>query len=135
MSQLQVRIALETQLASITPAIDTVFEDMPYVPQAGKPYQRVHLLPVDPANPCIGGGFHRLQGIFQVMLCYPAGLGAGVSASRAEQIQAAFQVGGSVSAGGVVVTIASTPHIAAGVPDGDRFCVPVRVRYFANIVE
>lgn len=133
MSIAKIRQALEIQLATVTPPIHTVAENASYTPTAGAPYQRVSLIPADTLNPTFGDKFRREQGILQVTLCYPTGGGSGDAMAQAELIRAAFPRGSSFTAGGVTVQIDRTPSVSAGIIDGDRYCVPVRVRYFANI--
>jgi hypothetical protein len=50
MSLAQVRAALETALNSISPAIDTAWENAPYTPVDGTPYQQATLLRAQPDN-------------------------------------------------------------------------------------
>lgn len=131
-SLLAVRAALETQLGTITPPISTVYENTPFTPAAGTPYQAAYLLAAKPDNIEIGPGYTE-QGIFQVSLFYPSDLGSGPALTRAEQIRAAFPFRSSFVAAGVTVNITSTPEIAPGRNDGDRYFVPVKVRWSARL--
>lgn len=133
MSIVLIQAALEAHLAAMMPLLDTESENVPYTPKSGTPYQRVDLLSAEPENPTMGDGFHREIGIFQIMLRYPVGIGAGDAKERAELIRAAFKRGQSLANGGITVQIDRTPAVSAGIIQGDRYCVPVRVRYFANV--
>lgn len=127
-----VRTALETKLNGITPALSTAWENVPFTPVPGTAYQRAFLLPATPSNPTMGDGFYREQGIFQITLMYPLQAGTLTAATRAELIRTAFKRGTSMVSGGVTVRIETTPEISQGRVDGDRWSVPVKVRWFAD---
>ena len=133
MSITAVRAALETKLATITPAVVTVWENVPYSPVVGVPYQAAYLLPATPENPTMGDAYYMEQGIFQVSLFYSLSAGAGAAAARAELIRTAFKRGTSMVSGTVTVRIARTPEIGQGRVDGDRWHIPVKIQYFAGI--
>ena len=133
MSISSVRIALETKLATITPALSTAYENVPFTPVTGTPYQRAYLMPATPANPTMGDGYYREQGIFQVTLMYPLQAGPKTAADRAELIRAAFKRGTTLTSGTVSVIIERTPEIGQGRVDGDRWSVPCKIRWFSSI--
>lgn len=130
MSLVAIRSALETALAAITPAIATAWENTPYTPVTGTPYQRVYLLAAEPANPEMGR-LTRDQGFMQVSLAYPLGAGPAAPTARAELIRAAFKRGATFAASGITTIIERTPEIAPGRVEEDRFVVPVRIRFYA----
>lgn len=138
MNMLDIAAALQARLAGIGPAIDTVVENTaPYVPRKNVPYQRLHLLPAGPDNPTMGDGFYRERGLYQVLLCYPAGQGAGAALVRAELIRVFFARGTAIFAGSGqgagMVRIDTTPAIGPALIEGDRWCLPVRVRWSADV--
>jgi hypothetical protein len=128
-----IRIALETHLNTISPLIQTAYENVPFTPVTGVPYQQVFLLPATPANPTMGDGYYREQGIFQVTLMYPLQAGPKTAADKAEAIRTAFKRGLTLTSWSVNVTIDRTPEIGEGRVDGDRWSVPIKIRWFANI--
>lgn len=128
-----VRAALESKLNAITPALATVWENTAYTPITGTPYQRVFLLPADPSNPTVGDKFYREQGIFQITLMYPLQTGAKAAQDRAELIRTAFKRGTSMISGSVTVKVEKTPAISPGRVDEDRWSVPVKIRWYADI--
>lgn len=144
MSIVHIRSALETAAVAISPALDTIFETGvftlasgstypgAYKPQAGRAYQRLYLLPASPDDREIGPGFSE-RGLFQISLFYPAFAGPGDAQARAELIRAAFYRGRSLSAGGITTQITNVPAIERGMEDGDRFMVPVSIRYRARM--
>lgn len=133
MSIVSVRAALEIKLSAMTPVLQTVWENAPYAPVAGTPYQAAYLLPATPENPTMGDDFYREQGIFQVSLFYPLLTGPKAAADRAQLIRTAFKRGTSMTSGSVTVTITRTPEVSQGRVDGDRWHVPVKIQWHAGI--
>lgn len=133
MSQPTIRAVLESALASIKPAIDTAWQNMPYKPVVDRPYQAAYLLPAEPNNYSMGDGSRQERGIFQVSLLYPSGQGTTAVGARAEMIAALFRRGASLTKDGITVQIERTPEIADGRVDDDRWMVPVKIRYFCNL--
>jgi hypothetical protein len=133
MSIVAIRTALETRLNNMASPISYAWENLPFTPVSGVPYAQIYLLPADPDNPTMGDGFHRERGVFQISLFYPLQAGAGVAEARAELIKTAFARGQSMTSGAVTVRINKTPTIGHGRVDGDRWHVPVKIQYFADI--
>ena len=159
MSIINIRALLENKLNVITPSLATVWENTPYNPIAGTPYQQVYLLPAEPSNPTMGDGFYREQGLFQITLMYPLQKGSASAAARAELIRTAFKRGQSIAitvdgyilnedgsylldedgnriiiedSSPITVRIDKTPEVSQGRVDGDRWALPVKVRWFAD---
>ncbi len=133
MSIVLVRVCLETRLNAMTPALATSWENLPYTPVAGTPYQAAYVMPATPDNVTMGDGYYREQGIFQISLFYPINAGAGVAAARAQLIRTQFKRGTSMTSGSVTVRISRTPEIGQGRVDGDRWHLPVKIQWFAGI--
>ncbi len=134
MSQIAIRAALEKAVKAVTPPLKTVLENDPtYVPVKGVPHQAVHVLFAEPANEESGAAYVE-RGFMQAMLLYPAdGSGWGDAIEQAEAIRAAFPRSRAIQGAGVVVVVVRTPEIAPGQPDGDRYAVPVRIRFEAQV--
>lgn len=132
MSLASVRSALESALDGMSPSLATVWENHPYTPVAGTPYQRAFLLPAEPDNIEIGPGYTE-RGIFQVSLFYPLDAGSGAITARAEAIRDTFPFAASLTSGSVTVNIIATPEIGPARTEDDRFMVPVRIRWHARI--
>jgi len=130
---LAVRSALEAALAAMSPALATAWENLPYTPVPGTPYQRVYLLPARPENPELGGALQIEQGYMQVSLAYPLDTGPAAATARAELIRSTFARGTSLTDSGITTIIPETPEIAPGRVEEDRFVVPVKVRFTAQI--
>ena len=133
MSAIHVRAALETALKAMSPTLPTALENVDFTPPASSlPYQRAYVMPGSPDN-SENNASYRQDGIFQVNLFYPTKAGTGAAATRAEMIRAVFPRGATFQAGGITTTIFRTPEIMPGSVDGDRWLLPVRIRFTAQI--
>lgn len=132
MSAVKIRAALETALNAMSPAISTAWENMAFTPVAGTAYQQVNVLFADPDNTEFGSR-HRELGYMQVKLMYQLQVGTSVVMARAELIRTTFYRGASFTNGGVTVIVEKTPEIGVGQVEGDRYAVPVRIRFFSNV--
>lgn len=132
MSSVSVRAALETALAAMSPSVSTTHENVAFTPTAGTAYQRVNVLFGTPENTENSPSYDEV-GFMQVTLCYPINVGPGAATTRAELIRTTFRRGQTFASGGVTTTIMRTPEIMPGFVDGDRFCIPVRVQFRAQI--
>ena len=133
MSQVAIRAALETQLNTLTPAIETAYEDTAFVPPAPTvAWQQVRVLFATPDNPEAGAGYREL-GYMQVDLKYPLQVGTAAVTARAALVRALFPKNLSLTKSGFVVTVSKTPEVGNGVPDGDHWSVPIKIPFFANI--
>ena len=126
------RAALETAISAMSPALDTAWENVAFAPSPGVAYQRVEFMFARPANDEVSANY-RQDGICQVTLCYPTNAGAAAIVARAELLKATFARGQSFSANATVTKVSDTPEAMAAYVDGDRFCVPVRIRVFAQL--
>ncbi|WP_022684558.1 phage tail terminator-like protein [Sphingobium bisphenolivorans] len=133
MSIALIRAALESALSGMTPPLATAWENAPYTPVAGTPYQAVFLLMARPGKMDMGQQMRREQGMFKVVLRYPLNAGPAAAQARAELIRSTFYAGRALTASGVTVTIDGTPEIAPAAVDGDRYAMPVNVFFYSNI--
>jgi hypothetical protein len=131
-SIVSIRAALETALNAMSPALSTAWENAAFTPVNATPYQRVNLLLAEPDNTEISARYTE-QGFMQVSLCYPIGAGPGDAAARALALRQTFPRGATLTSGGIAVVIARTPEIAPAQIDGDRYVVPVRIRFTAQV--
>lgn len=128
-----IRAAIETALAAISPTLTPAYENVAFTPTAGTPYQRVEWMWARPGNNEISQNYTQ-EGICQVTLCYPTNTGPAAAAARAEVTKATFKRGsGPYTSSGVSVSIPYTPEVMPAYVDGDRYCVPVRIRVFAQL--
>lgn len=134
MSQTKIRAALETALNAMTPALATAWENNTFTPPvATVPYQKAVILYSQPENPSFGDAFYREKGIFQVTLFYPLKQGTSAITARGELLRSIFKRGATFIKDDICVTIERTPEIPSGTPDGDRWAMPVKIRFFSHI--
>ena len=132
MSIVKIRAAQENELNSMTPSLATAWENSFYVPVDNVPYQAVFLMLADPNNYEYGAN-HQELGYMQVSLKYPMQAGSEDAAERAELLRDTFKRGHSMTNSGVTVTVNKTPSISAGIIDGSRWVVHVKIFFYANI--
>ncbi len=127
-----VRAALETALNGMTPALATAWENATFNPTAGTAYQQVNILFAKPFNAEFGDR-HQEMGYMQVKLMYPIQIGTSTVAARAELLRTTFKRGNTFTSGGVTVMVTETPEVLAGSVEGDRYAVPVKIRFMAQV--
>lgn len=128
MSISAIRSTLESALDGMTPAIQTAWQNVPFTPVTGTPYQRATLLLAEPDNREFGASFQE-QGFLQVDLCYPQSVGSNAVEARAELLRTTFKRGTTI--GSLMIT--ATPEIKPAYNDGDRYVLPVRIRFHTYI--
>jgi hypothetical protein len=124
MSIVAIRSTLESALDGMTPPLATAWQNVPFTPVVGTPYQRASLLLAEPDNREFGSGFQE-QGFLQVDLCYPQSVGANAAEARAELLRTTFKRGTSLAN----ILISHTPEVKPAYNDQDRFIIPVRIRF------
>ena len=122
-----IQSALEQRLATLTPAMATAYENATFTPVTGVAYQRINMLVNRPVDHAVTMDVTEERGIFQVSLFYPQGTGRGAAQARAELIKALFKPPLTLTNGAVKVEFNKTVHIGGGMPDGDRWMVPVSI--------
>jgi hypothetical protein len=132
MALVEIRTALETKLNALTPTLATAWESVPFTPVVGTPYQQVNLMIADTLNPTLGDGHYRIKGFMQVLLCYPANVGAKTAATRADLLVNHFKRGTSLISG-VTVIIDKTPSIHPPMIDGLLYQIPISIYFTADI--
>lgn len=133
MSRLNIRAALEVALNAMAPALATAWENQPFQPPvATTAYQKFHLMFADPDNREAGAAYQE-RGYAQVTLMYPIKAGPADAEARASAVLAAFRKGSSFSSGGYTVVVDRTPAIGNGTVDGDRWSLPVKIPFHADI--
>lgn len=112
----------------------TASDNVSFAPPASSvPYQDVTVLFAPPENIEFGSN-HREVGYMQVKLMYPLQAGTAAVSARAELLRTTFYRGASFTNGGVTVVIDQTPEVSPGSVEGDRYAIPVKVRFYANIL-
>lgn len=127
--QQQIRAALDTRLFTLPGNWPTIFEGEDYSPVVDVAYQMAYLLPRRTQNPTLTERLRDDGGVYQISLYFPRGADTGTCDLRAGQIVAHFPAGLMLNSGIIMVRIEGTPAIGAGMPSGDRWLVPVSIRY------
>jgi hypothetical protein len=113
-------IPVQTENTKISPGID--------------PWMRSTLLPATSEVVAFGAGaVVKMQGIYQIDLFYPSGVGLDPVSEMAEAIEAAFFPGASITDGTQVINIDNISQFAASVDANLNYCVPIRVQWFSYV--
>jgi hypothetical protein len=133
-----IRTALDTRLLSTPGGIASALtawdnKGPKTTPTTAQPYQVVSLLPATPDNPTLTEETAIHTGVYQVLLMFPPGVGPLPAGTLTQAIAGHFPAGLSLTHNGQKVRIRGTPHIAAGYQSGERYAVPISIRYNAIV--
>lgn len=123
--------ALEKRLSALTPKLPTAFENTPFSPVDGQPYQRATLIPNSPIDHGIAFDVKEWRGLFQVSLMYPLGAGRRAAQDRVELLVDHFDPMQTLSATGLRIELTASPDVGSGFIDDNRWHVPVTVSWSA----
>lgn len=125
-----VRTEIESRLLAYAQAemLPVAFENASFEPPAGD-WLSLYFLSPSLLNRNLAAEGVREEGMFQVSIFTKQGTGTGRSNELVRQVSALFPV---LPKDGLV-SIESPPTPAKGFPDGSHWCVPVTVRYRAEI--
>lgn len=132
MSQENIRKAFEKKLISYTPVNTISFEAAEFKAPTSGAYFVCRLIPAEVQNPTFGDNYHREVGVFSVVVCTPVGKGSQLAALKAGELKELFYRSLSLFEGGDCVIVDRTPSIGSGYIDGNKYCIPVRIRYYSN---
>jgi len=133
MSYAIIRKLLETQINSVSAGFSTAWENVPFTPTSGTPYQAITLLPARTEGPTFGSNFKRETGILQASLYYPGNQGSQAAYARAGVLIGAFIRGSTFSQGAIKIIIDEHPYIGPALNNGSWFMVPVSIPFIADI--
>jgi len=125
----KIRAALESHLNDWVSVPELAIEGQDFTPSPGALYATVNLLPRRTDNPTLTERLRDDGGIYQIGLYFPRGTDTATCDLLAGSLAAHFEAGTMLEAGIIKVRIEGTPAIAPGLPVGDRWLVPVSIRY------
>jgi len=107
------------------------YENMPYTPVSGTAFAELIHLP-NPIDSLTFADMNETNGIFRIILRYPADGGAVAAKTKAEAIMAHYPIGSSVAYSGQSATIRSVDR-QAGVVEDAWYTLVVSIRYISFI--
>lgn len=128
---IEIKQAFELKLNSITPLIQTAYENTPFTPTVGTPYQELYLLPAYNDNPFIDNSDYISYGIFQITLKYPTGKGSKDILDRVKLYLDNLQSGDNLTQNGITINILNTPSVKNMGVIVDRLVYVISVNYQA----
>ena len=130
MTQALILAAIEKRLATLTPAMPTAGENSTYTPVTGTAYQSLQYVGEVKDSPGVtNDSWTRIDGIYQVTLCYPSGTGAVAARTRADLVSNHFKRGTVLIESGIKVQFNAQPQINAPLTPTGWYCLPVRLFY------
>ena len=133
MSLNRIYTAFITKLNTLTPLIDTAYENKDYVPIAEKEYQEVYILPSSNNVPYINETSYEMEGLVQITLCYPINEGRSKCMDRANLYMGLFPVGTVLTIDSLKIRIKGVPQITNLGVDSGRYKIALRVGFLAML--
>ena len=130
---LEIKQAIEIKLNSILPVIQTSYENSPFTPTTGTPYQEVTFLLAYNDNAFIDNSGYLSYGLVQILLKYPTGSGSNAILSRVKLYLDNFKSGTILTKDGIETNIQGTPTVKNLGVVGDRICYAISINYMAHI--
>ena len=131
MSMNRIYTAFITKINTLTPLIDTVYENKDYAPIAGKEYQEVYILPSSNIAPYINETLYEMEGLIQITLNYPPNDGRSKCMDRANLYMGLFPVGTVLTIDSLKIRIKGVPQITNLGVDNGRYKIALRVGFLA----
>lgn len=126
-----IRAALETHLADTIGVPDIAWENVEFSPTTGTPYIKSKVINTA-RRPAVRGlnPQYRYQGVFQLLLCYPEGVGPSASQTMANTLIDRFPTGSDLTSNGTAVTIEYSEQMGS-YSDSPWFKTPVNIHWFS----
>ncbi len=133
MSMNLIYTAFITKLNTLTPLIDTVYENRPYNPTDGKEYQELYIKPSGNTVPYINEIIYEMSGFIQITLCYPPNEGRSKAMDRANLYMGLFPVGTVLTIDSLKIRIRGVPQITNLGVDNGRYKIALRVGFICML--
>ena len=133
MSLNRIYTAFITKLNTLTPLIDTAYENKDYVPTTGKEYQELYIKPSGNTVPYINEIIYEMSGFIQITLCYPPNEGRSKAMDRANLYMGLFPVGTVLTIDTLKIRIKGVPQITNLGVDNGRYKIALRVGFICML--
>ncbi len=118
---------------TFTPALPVSYPNISFSPPASGKYLRARHLPNTTQQISLGStGFNRHQGLFQIDVMWPLGVGETAPKEIAGKIIDHFKRGTEFTRESLLIRIPEPPSVAPALVDGVSYMVPVSIRYQAD---
>ena len=135
MSQARIRQAIETKLktwaAAQSPAVLVAYENVKFTPTAAL-YVRGFMLPAQTLTRDIGRVNRRYDGLYQISIVAPSGVGPGAAEAVVASLAAYFPPATSIVVSGLRVFILEPLSPSPPIQEGDRYVIPCTLIYRAD---
>ncbi len=131
MSVVKIDQAFVSSFIAASFGLDIAHENLPYEPVTGTPYAEIKTLQNDVTGYDLSA-LNLTDGVFQVVLRYPAGSGAITPKIKADEIINAFPIGSLVTYQGQAATIMSQQR-QPGVAEAGWYSIVITLGYRAKL--
>ena len=121
------------KINTVTPKIDSVYENKEYTPINDVPFQELYILLSDNTSEYINETTYNMEGLFQISLNYPINQGRTAAMDRATLYMNLFPKNTKLTYNGLTVRQVGIPQIANLGVVGDRYKIALRVQFLAVI--
>lgn len=125
-----IRRVLETTLSSVVGIPSIAWENVSFSPSTTSPYVKPRFAPTM-REPAVRGLNPQMyyQGVFNIEVCVPEGVGPGVGDDLADSIITAFDAPNDLTVNGVSITIRYAER-ELGTIEGAYYCIPVNIGWY-----
>lgn len=138
MSQRAINTILETRLnnwaLSQSPTVRIAWPNVTFTPNPGETYIRVHELPNETKSQDLAGSHRLYQGIFQMTIVRPAGVGAGPAHDMVAALSAQFPLNARYTSGSVTVQILTPLSTGPAMQADNYYEVPAWFSYRCDTI-
>ena len=121
------------KINTVTPKIDSVYENKSYTPINDVPFQELYILPSDNTSEYINETTYNMEGLFQISLNYSLNSGRSEAMDRATLYMNLFPKNTKLTYNGLIVRQVGIPQIANLGVVGDRYKIVLRVQFLAVV--
>ena len=121
------------KINTITPKIDSVYENKAYTPSNDVPFQELYIMPSSNTSEYINETTYNMEGLFQISLNYPINQGRTAVTDRVDLYMSLFPKNTKLTYDGLLVRQVGIPQISNLGVVGDRYKIVLRVQFLAVI--
>ncbi|MCK9331235.1 MAG: DUF4128 domain-containing protein [Candidatus Cloacimonetes bacterium] len=121
------------KINTVTPKIDSVYENKACNPINDVPFQELYILPSDNTSEYINETTYNMEGLFQISLNYPINQGRTPATDRVNLYMDLFPKNTKLTYDGLLIRQVGIPQIANLGVVGDRYKIVLRVQFLAVI--
>lgn len=125
-----IRACLDTHLSGTVGVPTIARQNVPFEPTTGTSYVKADLIPTS-RRPAVRGlnPQQRYEGIYNILVCTPEGLGPGAGYDIADLLLARFNATTDISFNGYIVSI-DYAEVRTSFLDSPFYCTPITISWY-----